>query len=122
MWQKWRAWPAYTRAGFADPNFSKCDGTGQALACLRCSISSETFMRAFLAPVLAAALTASNAMADTTSAPLPAGKPAGVHQAALAGSGLFLLLGAAAIAAGIAIVVSNNNGGHPTTSTTSTAP
>jgi hypothetical protein len=79
-------------------------------------------MRAFLAPLLAVALTASSAMADDSSAPLPAGKPAGTHQAALAGSGLFLLLGAAAIAAGIAIVVSNSNGGNPATSTTGTAP
>ncbi len=78
-------------------------------------------MRALLAPMLAVALTASTAMANA-SGPLPAGKPAGVHQAALAGSGLFLLLGAAAIAAGIAIVVSNNNGGNVSTSTTSTAP
>jgi hypothetical protein len=78
-------------------------------------------MRSLLAPVLAAALTASSAFA-AEDAPLPAGKPAGVHQAELAGSGLILLLGAAAIAAGIAIAVSNNNGSGPTTSSTGTAP
>ena len=79
-------------------------------------------MRSFLAPVLAVALTASSAFAAEDAGPLSAGKPAGVRQAALAGSGLIFLVGAAVIAAGIAIAVSNNNGNKPTTSTTGTAP
>ena len=78
-------------------------------------------MRSMLAPILAVVLTASSAFA-ADDAPLPAGKPAGVHQAALASSTLFFLLGAAVIAGGIAIAVSNNNGNNVSTSTTGTAP
>ena len=77
-------------------------------------------MRSILAPVLAIALTASSAFAAEDSGALPAGKPAGVRQADLAGNSLFFLIGAAAIAAGIAIAVSNNNGNQPSTSTTGT--
>jgi hypothetical protein len=78
-------------------------------------------MRSILAPVLAVVLTASSAFA-ADDGPLPAGKPAGVKQAELAGSGLIYLVGVAVIAAGIAIAVSNNNGNQPSTSTTGTAP
>ena len=80
----------------------------------------ENCMRQFLAPVLALALTASSAFAADDNAPLPAGKPAGVHQAALAGSGLLILVGVAVVAAGIAVAVSSGNGNGPTTSSTST--
>lgn len=76
-------------------------------------------MRSLLAPVLAVALTASSAFAETPG-PLPAGKPAGVHQANLAGGGFFLILGIAAVAAGVALAVSNNNNNGPTTATTTT--
>lgn len=80
-------------------------------------------MRSILAPVLAIALTASSAFAADNAGALPAGKPAGVHQADLAGNSIFFLAGAAAIAAGIAIAVSNNNGNQPTAvATTTTAP
>ena len=75
-------------------------------------------MRSLLAPVLAVALTASGAFADTAG-PLPAGKPAGVQQAHL-GSGIFLLLGVAAVAAGIAFAVTNNNDNAPVVTTTTT--
>ncbi len=77
-------------------------------------------MRPLLASALALVLTASGALGADVK-PLPPGKPAGVHHAALAGSTLFLLLGAAAIAGGIAIAVSNNNG-HGVTTTTNTSP
>lgn len=77
-------------------------------------------MRSMIVPVLAVALTATSAFA-ADSAPLPAGKPAGVHQAQMGGNSLFFLLGAAVIAGGIAIAVSNN-GNNVSTSTTGTAP
>ena len=78
-------------------------------------------MRSMLAPVLAVALTASSAIA-ADNAPLPAGKPAGVHQAELAGNGLLILVGVGLVAAGIAIAVSNGSGNNSTASTSATTP
>ena len=78
-------------------------------------------MRSFIAPVVAIAMTASSAFAADATAPLPAGKPAGVHNAELAGDTGLLIIGAAIIAAGIAIAVSNNGGGGPANSTTPVA-
>jgi hypothetical protein len=66
------------------------------------------------------------AMADVSASPLPAGEPAGVHQAQLSnGTGMIILAGAAAIGMGIALAVSNNHSGTPpvtSTSTTGTSP
>jgi hypothetical protein len=108
--------------GGPNPHFSQgFHGTEQAPGGLGCITLPEDYMRSFLAPVLALALTASGALA-ADNGPLPAGKPAGVQQANLAGHGLFLLVGAGLIAAGIAIAVSNGNSNNPSTSTTGTAP
>jgi len=66
----------------------------------------------------------SQAMAESVS-PLPAGKPAGTHEAALLGHGFVILLGLGAIIAFTAITVSaNQNKGvtTPTTSATGTGP
>lgn len=75
---------------------------------------------------LAAALILSSsvsAFAEAARSPLPAGKPAGVQNAAFEGQGLVLALGIAAIIGFTVAVVSSNNGGvtGPTTTSTSTA-
>ena len=49
-------------------------------------------MRKLAAIVVAASLVTSSAFAETSLAPLPAGHPAGVKQAALLGPNLFLVL------------------------------
>jgi hypothetical protein len=63
-------------------------------------------------------LLASGAFA-ATAAPLPSGKPAGVQQAGLQGSGLIWIGAAAIIAVTVAVVASSNNDGvtTPTTGT-----
>jgi hypothetical protein len=71
-------------------------------------------MKKFTAALLFLALS-SPALADGT---LPAGKPAGIHQAQLdMNNGLVLLAGAAAIAVGIAVATSGGN--NPAVMTTS---
>jgi len=79
-----------------------------------------SFLRAAAtALVLGASL--SPAMAD--SGPLPAGKPAGTHQAALLGTGFGIILGLGAIiAVTVAIVQSDQNKHVTTATTTATAP
>ena len=79
-------------------------------------------MRRFAAVVLASSLLASSAFAQGNDAPLPAGKPAGVKQANLAGNGLLVLFGLAIVGGGIALVASSGSGNAITTSTTGTAP
>jgi hypothetical protein len=76
-------------------------------------------MRA-LGAAAAISLVASGALAaPAATAPLPAGKPAGVHRATLEGPGLLILGGLAIIGIGIAFAVSNNGKNTPTTPTTS---
>jgi hypothetical protein len=79
--------------------------------------------------VLKGALTAAlilsssfTAFAETAKAPLPAGKPAGVRNAAFEGQGLVLALGIAAIVGFTVALASSNGGGvtSPTTTSTST--
>ena len=82
-------------------------------------------MRTILASVLATTLMVSSTFAATQSvAPLPAGKPAGVKEAAFLGPNLFLILISAGIAiGGLSLAVSNPGGTGITTATsTSTSP
>jgi hypothetical protein len=81
-------------------------------------------MNGLMTTVLALTLTASAAMAETT-APLAAGKPAGVKAAQnMDNSGWLIAGGVAIAAAGIALAVSggdnNNTTPPPTTGTTGT--
>jgi hypothetical protein len=65
------------------------------------------------------------AFAAQTTAPLPAGKPAGVKKAQEEANFLVLGLGVGAVAAGIALVASDDDDGPPVTTTpttTGTAP
>ena len=81
------------------------------------------FLRSAAAALLVCA-SLSQAMAENMG-PLPAGKPAGTHQAALMGDGLLIALSLAAIiAATVAIAETDNNKGvtTPTTSATATNP
>jgi len=73
-------------------------------------------IRKIVAAVLVCA-SCSNAIA--ADAPLPAGKPAGAKQAALAGPGFVILVGLAGVAALTAILVSQDNKNGITTPTTS---
>jgi hypothetical protein len=78
-------------------------------------------MRSITAAVVATSLLVSSALA---AAPLPAGKPAGVNQAASLGPNFGLvLLGLGVVIGGIVLATSNSGGGvtTPTTSSTSTA-
>jgi hypothetical protein len=75
---------------------------------------------------LAAALILSTsfaAAAESANAPLPAGRPAGVQNAAFEGRGLVLALGIAAIVGFTVALASSSSGGvtTPTTTATSTA-
>lgn len=80
-------------------------------------------MRTITAAFLASTMLISSAMAaQDSSAPLPAGKPAGVHKANIAGTPFFWVLGLAFLGAGIGIASSGNGGNNPTNSTSSTAP
>lgn len=76
-------------------------------------------MRTICASLMAVTLLVSGSVA----APLPAGKPAGVKEAAVLGPNVFLvLLGAGVIIGGITLAVSNNgNDGVTTPTTTGTA-
>jgi hypothetical protein len=81
-------------------------------------------MRTIAAGFLATTLVVTSAFAATQSvASLPAGKPAGVKEAASLGPNVFLLLlGSGIIIGGVALAVSgNNNNGVTTPSTTSTS-
>ncbi len=78
-------------------------------------------MRSIGSALLATALFASSAFAATdvsTKAPLAPGKPAGVKQAQLAGSGLLFVVGIGIVAGGIALVASGAGNGHNITNTT----
>lgn len=81
-------------------------------------------MRAIFAAFLSTTLVVSSAFAAVQSpAPLPAGKPAGVKEAALLGPSLFLvLLSAGIVIGGVSLAVSgNSNNGVTTPTTTSTS-
>lgn len=78
-----------------------------------------TFTKRAVGAVAALSLLASGAFAAESVAPLPAGKPAGVHQATLEGPGILILAGLAIVGIGIAFAVSNNGKNTPTTPTTS---
>jgi hypothetical protein len=79
------------------------------------------FLRTATAALLVCA-SLSQAMAEDVS-PLPAGKPAGTHDSALAGGGLIILLGFGAIIAATAIFASQSqNKGATTPTATGTAP
>lgn len=82
-------------------------------------------MRGFAVITLAATLLTTSAYAAGTeiASPLPAGKPAGVKQAQIAGGGLLLIAGIAIVAGGIALVASEgNSGNNVSVTTTGTAP
>lgn len=78
-------------------------------------------MRKISASFLALALMTSSVLAATQPvAPLPAGKPAGVKEAAFLGPNLFLvLLSAGVMIGGLALAVSNPGNDGVTTPTTS---
>lgn len=84
-------------------------------------------MRMFLGGLLSTAFMMSSTFAATQSAsPLPAGKPAGVKEAAFLGPNLLLvLISAGIIVGGISMAASNSGGNNgvttPSTTTTSTS-
>ena len=73
-----------------------------------------------IATVSLALVVSGNAFADAT-APLPAGKPAGTHQAALLALGPIFWIGLAAIALGIGVAASNNGKTVMTSTSTGTS-
>ena len=77
-----------------------------------------SFLRATAAALVVCA-SLSQAMADVVS-PLPAGKAAGTHEAALAGDGLLVALGLGAIIAVVVIIATTDQNKGVTTPTTST--
>jgi hypothetical protein len=79
-------------------------------------------MRSITSIVAAATILASSVMAASadTSAPLPAGKPAGVEKAQLAGNGLLILFGLGIVAGGIALIATQGNNGNTVATTTTT--
>ena len=87
-------------------------------------------MRVFLSAVLATTLIASSALAEDGA--LAPGKPAGVKQAQMTGTEIFIALGLAAVAGGIAIAATSHHSpaaaaasgtSNPiTTTTTTTSP
>jgi hypothetical protein len=77
-----------------------------------------SFKRAAGVFAVAALLASSTAYAADV-APLPAGKPAGTHDAALLALGPIFWVGLAAIAVGVGFAASSNNN-KPTTTTTAT--
>jgi hypothetical protein len=87
-------------------------------------------MKSSFAIVPALLLTFSDGWAADQHMPLPAGKPAGVHQAQLEdGNGMFLVAGAALVGITIALATASNNVSTPaqtspasSTSTTGTSP
>ena len=81
-------------------------------------------MRSITATLLASSLFVSSAFAAPQTLPLPAGKPAGVSQAAALGPNFALiLLGLGVVIGGVVLAVSEPSDGvtSPTTSSTSTA-
>ena len=87
-------------------------------------------MRLSFVIVPALLLTVSNGWAADLHTPLPAGKPAGVHQAQLEdGNGMFLVAGAALVGVTVALATASNDVSTPaknspvtSTSTTGTNP
>jgi hypothetical protein len=76
-------------------------------------------MRTIVASLVASTMLVSSTFAATPGVPLPAGKPAGVKQAAYMGDNfLLILIGAGIVIGGIALAVSNPGGDNPTTPTT----
>ena len=61
-------------------------------------------------------LSLSNAWAADAAAPLPAGKPAGLHRAQLTddGNGMFIVAGAALVGITIALATTSNDVSQPT--------
>jgi hypothetical protein len=91
------------------------------------SFKSGDFMRSFIAALVATSLVVSSAYAANESVvPLPAGKPAGIKEAAYLGPNAFLILiGFGVFIGGIALAISNddkNGVTTPTTTATSTLP
>lgn len=80
-------------------------------------------MRTIAATLLATTLVVSNAYAGAQSiAPLPAGKPAGVKDAANLGPNAFMvLLGTGIVIGGLVLTLSNSKKGVTTPTTTSTS-
>ncbi len=78
-----------------------------------------SFKRTIGAFAAAAFLASSTAYAADV-APLPAGKPAGTHEAALLALGPIFWIGLAAIALGIGVAASNNGNTKTITTTTTT--
>jgi hypothetical protein len=76
-----------------------------------------SFKRAAGVVAVAALLASSTAYAADVSAPLPAGNPAGTHEAALLALGPIFWIGLAAIALGVGVAASNNGNKGTTTST-----
>jgi hypothetical protein len=82
-------------------------------------------MKMFVSTALFIALVASSALADTATAPLAPGRPAGVRQAQQQNNTLIILVGLGLIAGGIAIAASSGNDHHGSSiaaTTTSTSP
>ncbi len=78
-------------------------------------------VKRFVGAATTAALLASGVAYAADLAPLPAGKPAGAHKAALLALGPIFWVGLVAIAVGIGVAVGNNdNNGVTTPTTTST--
>jgi hypothetical protein len=76
-------------------------------------------MRTIVASLVASTMLVSSTFAATPGVPLPAGKPAGVKQAAYMGDNfLLILIGAGIVIGGIALAVSSPGGNGVTTPTT----
>lgn len=83
-------------------------------------------MKPIASSLLAFAISVSSTCAATSQAPLPAGKAAGIKEATLLGSNIFLvLLSAGVVIGGLTLTVANNSGGGgvttPTTTSTATS-
>lgn len=76
-----------------------------------------TYLRRALIGALTAASTVSGAMADSQS-PLPAGKPAGLHEADLRGNVWLVGVGFGVTIASLVMILSMSDKNHPTTPTT----
>lgn len=77
-------------------------------------------MRACGAAAALSLLASSALAAEPVATPLPPGKPAGTHQATLAGPGILILGGLAIVGIGLAFALSNDGKNTPTTPTTGT--
>jgi hypothetical protein len=83
----------------------------------------KSMMHAAGALLLSGLLASSALAAEPARGPLPAGKPAGVKQAAFEGNSALIWIGVAAIiAVTIAVVASDDDDGITTPTTTGTAP